>query len=802
MAVDGGDVKFTFSGDSSQLRDELDALSDALQGVNESGQGAANALDEELGAAASSTSTALGAQTEATGKATKQTAKYGEGLNKAGDALTNAAGAVGSVASVIGHFNPEVAESVRVLGDMTNSAGQLMKAMAQGPIVFAAAATAAGLYALAVKDATDRQKRHDEALEEEQKEYDRVTAAIARQKELKDRLVRQYDEAAGKVETAIDFLNRERQAIHENMLADIALHKRRADQGKLTQDAAIRYIENATKRAQADYELADATFELLLIEERHANSMKQIADNGVKLAKVNQEITQSHIDYALGVRGLLDLDGDVIVSQGKTLDQRALGVELMGEYSKVLNAATLSEIANRQSIADTLPVLQEQQNAMMEQRRIQEGLNQSITIAEKTFEEQAASAFLLTQQYEEQYGGAFQIVLGNGELVQSLADVEDAIDGNVSGYETLISVQDTENNTLMTLNDFLLQAHKQEQKAARERERKARQDEKQRQARYKARKARREAEIAQIKGMVESEIAQMQSRSDQIAIAQMSDLDAIDARYHAEVQALEEAALAHIERAEAGKLSEDLLNEFLSQSIDTREALDKEYAENKLAAEQALAENIGRIRDKQREDQKARDDQELEDLAALHNAYATGWADLSGTIADAYAMKADQMAESDRQAALNAFEASKAAAIIQAQIHAALAITDIFSEHAGNPIAIGFLSAVAAAATGVQIAAIASQPPPFHSGGIIGDPQERQITALEGEAVLNRQATAALGRSGVDALNSGQGMTPQVIALPVYKHFDKFVRDESRRGGKLTRLLNPAKGYGVGQRGY
>ena len=393
-------------------------------------------------------------------------------------------------------------------------------------------------------------------------------------------------------------------------------------------------------------------------------------------------------------------------------------------------------------------------------------------------------------------------MLGNGELVQSLADVEDAIDGNVSGYETLISVQDTENNTLMTLNDFLLQAHKQEQKAARERERKARQDEKQRQARYKARKARREAEIAQIKGMVESEIAQMQSRSDQIAIAQMSDLDAIDARYHAEVQALEEAALAHIERAEAGKLSEDLLNEFLSQSIDTREALDKEYAENKLAAEQALAENIGRIRDKQREDQKARDDQELEDLAALHNAYATGWADLSGTIADAYAMKADQMAESDRQAALNAFEASKAAAIIQAQIHAALAITDIFSEHAGNPIAIGFLSAVAAAATGVQIAAIASQPPPFHSGGIIGDPQERQITALEGEAVLNRQATAALGRSGVDALNSGQGMTPQVIALPVYKHFDKFVRDESRRGGKLTRLLNPAKGYGVGQRGY
>ena len=68
--------------------------------------------------------------------------------------------------------------------------------------------------------------------------------------------------------------------------------------------------------------------------------------------------------------------------------------------------------------------------------------------------------------------------------------------------------------------------------------------------------------------------------------------------------------------------------------------------------------------------------------------------------------------------------------------------------------------------------------------------------------MLNRQATAALGRSGVDALNSGQGLSPQVVALPVYKHFDKFVRDESRRGGKLTQLLKPSNGYGTGQRGY
>ncbi len=165
MAVDGGDVKFTFSGDSSQLRDELDALSDALQGVNESGQGAANALDDDLGGAANNTQERFQQAAGDAAGATKSTAKYGEGLNKAGNALTNAAGAVCSVASVIGHFNPEVAESVRVLGDMTNSAGQLMKAMAQGPVVFAAAATAAAVAGVgkAINSSINQSKKLDKA---------------------------------------------------------------------------------------------------------------------------------------------------------------------------------------------------------------------------------------------------------------------------------------------------------------------------------------------------------------------------------------------------------------------------------------------------------------------------------------------------------------------------------------------------------------------------------------------------------------------------------------------------------------
>lgn len=802
MAIDGGDVKFTFSGDSSQLRAELDALSDNLQEVNESGQGAANSLDRELNKAATNTGTTFTKTSASTDKAASSTVKLGQAANRAGDHMTGAAGAVGSVATVIGHFNPEVAESIRVVGDMTNSAGQLMKAMAAGPAVFAAAAAAAAAYALAVASVAEEQEKHEEADRRAQIAMDRVTSAIARQEELRTRIRAAYDAQFGTQERAIDFLDRERAAVQRGLAQDIEATERRVRNGNLTEAASQRFIQSHRDRAAALDAQVIATYGAMLVDERYHDQQIEILTSQAQQKLSNERLTQSLIDYAVNVRGLLDLEANLIKLDGEWFTQSTLGARLMSEYSDILNLSALSEMAVRDARAEQLPVLQEQQAAMMETRRQQMGLSQDLEITEKAFEEQAGAAFLLSQQYEEQYGGAFQVVLGNGEVVDSLGDVDGAIQGAVSGYETLISVQDTESGQLMTLAEFLQQAHREEMAAARAREAQAEADERERQARYRARRARREQEIAQIQGMVEAEIEAMTGRTRQVRIGLMDEMDALDARYKDELEALEQTAMAHIERQEAGALSEDLLTKHLQESTDLREALDVQYAERRTEIEQQLSDNLTSIHDQRRDEQKAKDAQDLADQEELQKAYAAGWADLSGTIADVYAAKADKMAESDKQAALNAYEASKAASIIQAQINAAVAITDIFSEHAGNPLAIGVLSAVAIAATGAQIAAIASTPPPFHSGGVIGDPKERQITALDGEAVLNRQATSALGRGGVNALNSGQGLSPQVVALPVYKHFDKFVRDESKRGGRLTQLLRPSSGYGTGQRGF
>ena len=65
------------------------------------------------------------------------------------------------------------------------------------------------------------------------------------------------------------------------------------------------------------------------------------------------------------------------------------------------------------------------------------------------------------------------------------------------------------------------------------------------------------------------------------------------------------------------------------------------------------------------------------------------------------------------------FAREKTANIIQALVNGALAVTNIWSQWAGQPIVAAVLTAVAAATNALQIAAIASQPNPYYKGGYI-----------------------------------------------------------------------------------
>ena len=131
----------------------------------------------------------------------------------------------------------------------------------------------------------------------------------------------------------------------------------------------------------------------------------------------------------------------------------------------------------------------------------------------------------------------------------------------------------------------------------------------------------------------------------------------------------------------------------------------------------------------------------------------------------------------DREAQLMAFNIRKAAAITDAVIKTAqnvLAVAPL------GPVAIGAMTALGAA----QIALISSQQPKFHMGGMIGQaPDEQSVVVKSGEAVLDTKTVNRIGgEEGVRALQNGQSMSPQIVVMNPFKHYDRFMADRQRSG--------------------
>ena len=136
----------------------------------------------------------------------------------------------------------------------------------------------------------------------------------------------------------------------------------------------------------------------------------------------------------------------------------------------------------------------------------------------------------------------------------------------------------------------------------------------------------------------------------------------------------------------------------------------------------------------------------------------------------------------NKEAALIAYRVAQAAAITEITINTAKEISKV----ASNPLAIAGVAALGA----VQLATVAATPPPeFHMGGLIKGDDTRQVTALTGEAILDRRTVSRLGgERGVNALQRGQNQDNSVIVIQPFKHFDRFVDLNSRRGGSMAQI--------------
>ena len=138
------------------------------------------------------------------------------------------------------------------------------------------------------------------------------------------------------------------------------------------------------------------------------------------------------------------------------------------------------------------------------------------------------------------------------------------------------------------------------------------------------------------------------------------------------------------------------------------------------------------------------------------------------------------------------FLANRAAALGEIVMNTAKSITAAPAQFGPfAPIAIAGYVATAAAQTATVMS---QQPPRFHMGGMVDKtPDERVVIVKQGEAILDRATVNALGDQGVSRLQNGQSMSPEVIVMNPYKHFDRFVRDRERSGLSSTRSAR--RGY-------
>lgn len=217
--------------------------------------------------------------------------------------------------------------------------------------------------------------------------------------------------------------------------------------------------------------------------------------------------------------------------------------------------------------------------------------------------------------------------------------------------------------------------------------------------------------------------------------------------------------------------------------------LDQQYADKKAALDkQAADEAIAQIDREMAARQAA-----VQTAIAGASDVASALIDLGSQAADAAVANTKEGTAAHRQALRDQLTMQEIAAIA----NAAVGITNVWSQWAGQPIVAGALTAVELAATGVAIGQIESQKSKLHVGGLA--PDERM--GLPSTVTRTNERTAVLTQEGqrhlneLDRINSGAVGGRGVLQV--------VVRDESGRGRRMSgrEFGRPVPGIGQAPRG-
>lgn len=212
--------------------------------------------------------------------------------------------------------------------------------------------------------------------------------------------------------------------------------------------------------------------------------------------------------------------------------------------------------------------------------------------------------------------------------------------------------------------------------------------------------------------------------------------------------------MAYSKLARKWGISDEDLKKLKNQALDgAKQIFDSIANLSKEATQRRLDDELEAI-DREADSEKAILEGKLEKGIISQKEYEKKLAELD-----------EETAARKEEANKEAFEKQKRWNIGQALMNAALAITNVWAQHAGMPIVAGILTAITAATTAAEIAVIASQKyarggelhgASHAQGGIKGFVGNQHIEAEGGEIIINKRSSAK-HRNLLSLINSDNG---------------------------------------------
>lgn len=314
----------------------------------------------------------------------------------------------------------------------------------------------------------------------------------------------------------------------------------------------------------------------------------------------------------------------------------------------------------------------------------------------------------------------------------------------------------------------------------------------------RARAAERLAQIQQIYEVILSEQGEVEDRIEQRQTARLEGAERINAEARREMELIHEkerAIIAESEKAiEIAKTKKESAKvaELEADAIRTIARLDTERREIQKDRVMQLAE-LKKQQDEEERARRAEIDREEQERYERRVSEQKALAELTigslTSIASDGLKLATESGEKNKDLINVLFRANQAASIANIAMKTAEAIAAAPAQF--GPLAPAAIAAIAASAA-VQTGVVLSQKPPLHMGGVVQPlaPDEQSRTVLTGEAVLDRATVRRLGgEAGVQRLQEGSGMAPEVIVMNPFKHLDRYNRSAIRsRSSALSRL--------------